>query len=426
LLALGPLSAWAQPPAAPAATGASAAPVSLTLDQALKRALEANPAIAQARSEEAAMTSQKRAILATILPHVGVTAGFTRNSLESSFGGEGEETRVILPRDDWSSRLTLTQPIYAGNRERKAYNQAKISILNARQSTLSAEDALLLNVVADYFGVLEGEELIEVERKNLELAEQRRKQAQDLYEAGEITKVEVLRAETDIKASQRQLAAALQGREAAAGRLRLDLSLEGPLQVADPGAPFPPLPPHDALVTEAEASRPELARAANDVEIARLEVGKQSGARLPVVSAEGGWLKQRSTFPSDSYGYVKLNFSVPLFDAGEVSAKVSFARERLHQAELRLRQLKEQVREEVHQAFTDLQTTRANLDLAREQLAAAEAEYAQASELKAAEEITALESEAAEASHADARLAELRVWSTAGRLKQAVLPEEVR
>ena len=435
-LALGSLSAWADPPAAPDATSPPAAPVSLTLDQALRRAIEANPVLAQARLEVAAQTQQKKAVLASILPHIGVSANGTRNTEEITFGSNGD-SRTILPRNDWASRLTLTQPIYAGNRERKAYNQAKIGILNAEQTSLGTRDALMLNVIADYFSVLEGEELIEVEQKNLGLAEQRRKQAQDLYEAGEITKVEVLRAETDIKGSQRQLAAARQMREAAVGRLRLDLAVEGPIAVSDPGSTFPDLPARETLQAEAESSRPELVKAANDVLIAQLEVGKQSGARLPVVSAEGGWLKQRSTFPSDSYGYFKLNFSVPLFDAGEISAKVAAAKERLHQAELKVQQVKQQVREEVHQAYSDLETARANLALAQEQLAAAEAEYAQASELKRAEEITALESEAAEASLADARravassrldarLAELRVWSTAGRLQQAVLPEEVR
>lgn len=446
LLALASFPAWADPPST-AETGTSGsttnpAPVAtvsspLTLDEALKRALSANPALARANVEIDAATAQKRAILATILPHIGVSAAGTRNTEEVTFGTEGEESRTILPRNDWTSRVTLTQPIYAGNRERRAYDQSKIAIDNARQQSLSTRDLLLLNVVADFFGVLEADERIDVETKNLGLAEQRRKQANDLFEAGEITNVEVLRADTDIKAAQRQIAAARQRREAAVGRLRIDMAVEGPITVADPGPTFPALPPREALLADAEATRPELAQAKNDLEIARLEVAKQSGARLPVVSAEGGWLKQRSTFPSDSYGYFKLNFSVPLFDAGEITAKVRVAKERQRQAELRVEQIRQQIREEVHQALSDLEATRADLSLAQEQLKAAEAEYAQSSELKRAEEITALESEAAEtelaearravaSSRLDARLAEIRVWSAAGRLQQAVLPEEVR
>jgi outer membrane protein TolC len=117
-----------------------------------------------------------------------------------------------------------------------------------------------------------------------------------------------------------------------------------------------------------------------------------------------------------------------------VGARVALAKERLRQAEVRLAELRQAVREDVHQSLVDLATSEANLGLAGEQLAAAEAEHAQASELYRAQEIIALEAEAAEVSLADARravtasrldlrLAQLRVLAAAGLLKQAALPE---
>jgi outer membrane protein TolC len=66
---------------------------------------------------------------------------------------------------------------------------------------------------------------IEVEKKNIQLAENRRKQSQAFFQAGEVTKVDVLRAETAVKAAQRQLAAAQQGRAIAESDLRA--ALEG-------------------------------------------------------------------------------------------------------------------------------------------------------------------------------------------------------
>ncbi|HWN42181.1 MAG TPA: TolC family protein, partial [Thermoanaerobaculia bacterium] len=113
------------------------------------------------------------------------------------------------------------------------------------------------------------------------------------------------------------------------------------------------------------------------------------------------------------------------------------AQERQRQAELQVQAIRQVVREEVRLALLDLETTGANLRLAREQLAASEAEYEQASELYRAQEITALEAEAAETSLAEARrdvatgeldrdVAELRVWSAAGLLKKTLAPEEIR
>jgi outer membrane protein len=414
----------------------------LTLQEAVRRALESNLTLQSSRTEVTAADLQRRTLLASVLPKVSLLGATTQNSEEVSFGS-GSDQRTILPGTDWSYRLTFTQPIYAGSRERRALQQARLNVDVARQGVVSAEDQILTGVVADYLAVLEGESLLAVEQKNLDLAGNRQKQAQDLFEAGETTRVEVLRAESDIKAAERRIASARQLRDAAESRLRLDLSIDGPaaairpIQVTEPGPLFPELPQEAALYTEAERLRPEISQAKTGVEIARLEVLKQKGALLPIVAAEGGWINQRSTFPSDQYGYLTLRLNVPLYQGGEVKARTATAQERQRQAEMRLEQARQAVREQVRLALLDLQTSDANLRLAREQLAAAEAEYQQASELYQAQEITALESESAETSLAEARravatgeldraVAELRVWSAAGLLKQTLLPEDVR
>lgn len=428
LWALVALPAWGQNP--PTQT--------LTLSDAVRRALDGNLSLQRQRAEVTATDLQRRSILAAVLPKVSLQGSTTQNSEEVTFGSDSD-ARTILPSTDWTYRLAFTQPIYAGFRERRALQQARLGVETARQGVMDVEDQVLSGTIAEYLGVLEGEALLAVEQRNLELARNRQKQAQDLYEAGEITRVEVLRAESDIKAAERRIAAARQLRDAAESRLRLVLSLDGtgPIQVSEPGELFPQLPPDQALLTEAERIRPEVATAETNVEIARLEVLKQRGAILPVVSAEGGWVNQRSSFPTDQYGFFRLNVNVPLYQGGEVKARTAQAQERLRQAELRVQEVRQGVREEVKLALLDLQTSEANLRLAREQLAAAEAEYEQASELYSAQEITALESEAAETSLAEARravatgeldrdVAELRVWSAAGLLKKTLLPEDVR
>jgi outer membrane protein len=417
----------APPPAAPATT--------LTLQEALERALAANPALGRARAEVAAAEATKDTAVSAILPRVGVQGNFTHNTENVSFGS-GSDSRVILPSNDWNYRLTLSQPIYAGNRERKALEQARLGIASARAGALSAEDQLILSVVADYLAVLDADELIAVEQKNVEVARRSLAQAQDLFQAGETTKVDALRGETAEKSAERALASARQAREAAAGRLRLDLALDGPVAVKEPGQIFPARPAEAELVRQAEDRRPEVAQAKTALAIARLEVGKQRGALLPVVTADGAYIDQKAAFPASRYGYLALHLNVPLYQGGEVAARVAVARERQRQAELRVAELQQGVREEVRQALVALQTADANLTLAREQLAASAAEYEQAAELYRAQEITALEAATAETSLAEARraaatgkfdrdVAELRVWAAAGLIRTA-LPEGAR
>jgi outer membrane protein len=200
---------------------------------------------------------------------------------------------------------------------------------------------------------------------------------------------------------------------------------------------FPKLPPEPALLLEAERQRPEVAAANLAVESARLEIRKQRGAYLPVLSASGAYISQRSPFPADRYGQFALNLSVPIFDSGEVKARLAVAREQEHQAELQLAETRQGVREDVRRALVDLAAAEASLGLARDQLTASEAEYAQASDLYRAQETTALDLAAAETSLADARravatgqldhdLAELRVWAAAGLLKKTIFEESAR
>ena len=106
----------------------------------------------------------------------------------------------------------------------------------------------------------------------------------------------------------------------------------GPAWVVDPGPALPPTPPEQVLLAEAERSRPEVAQAQTAVEVARLEVAKQRGFALPVVTGEGGWAVQKSPVPTDEYGVLTLRVNVPVYQGGEVGARVATARERQRMA----------------------------------------------------------------------------------------------
>jgi outer membrane protein len=414
-----------------------APPQVLTLQQALRQALEANPNTATARSQIVTSQAQVRQLKTSILPHFDLESSVTRNSREVAFDVNGFRA-TILPLNDWSARLNFSQPIYAGQRELKALRQARLAVTSNEAGLRSTEDLVLLSTASNYLGVVQGQALADVEQRNVELAVRRRKQAQAFFEAGEQTKVGVLRADTDTKAAERALAAALQSRDLAASRLRLDLALDqlspAPFQVASPELKFPPLPPAEELVARAEANHASVQQADLALQIAQLEISKQRAAYLPTVRAEGNVIKQRTSFPADQTAALSIKLTMPIFDSGEISSKVAVARERQRQAEIALGEAKRQVREDVLQALLDLKTSETDLALAREQLAAAEAEYSQSFELYRAQEATSLDLQTSEGSLASARravvngtlnrdLAELNVWSAVGTLKNLILTQ---
>jgi outer membrane protein len=409
----------------------ASAQTKLTFDGALQRALEVNNTIERSQQDIAVAQSNKDYLLSAVMPKITLSGDLTRNSIEQSFGGEGEDSVTILPRNDWAYRVTLSQPIFAGRRELRAYSQAKIGIENAREGARAATDSILLRVSSSYLAVVNADRRVGVEQRNIELAQKRLDQAQAFFEAGEVTKVDVFRAETAMKAAQRLAAVAVQQREHAVAQLRTDLDLDGAIEVTAPERALTSLPAESDLIARATTTRPDIDIAENNVRIAALEVQKQRGYWLPTVTFDGGFIQQKTPFPADKYSYGAFRFNVPIFQSGEVYARVAAAKSREKQAELDLQDAKLIAREDIHRAFADLRSAETGLQLANEQLEAAQAEYDQAFDLYRAQEATSLDVSASETSLADARravaeetlnrdLAELRVWHAAGAMTDAV------
>src|SRR6185369_5131294 len=125
----------------------SATAETLTLQQALARALQVNNTIERARAEINVVDQSRKQLLSAVMPHITTTGSTTRNSEEVAFGS-GEDARTVLPRNDWNYRVVLSQPIYAGRREFRAYSQAKLGVENAREAERGTEDAVLLRVAS--------------------------------------------------------------------------------------------------------------------------------------------------------------------------------------------------------------------------------------------------------------------------------------
>jgi outer membrane protein len=421
LLATCAFGAAAQPPAPP---------LKLTLLDALTRAMTTNASVERARAEVSAADAQKRGYLSLVLPRLTATGNLTRNTEEVSFGTDTDR-RIILPENDWKGQITLNQPVFAGLREKRAYQQSKEALVSARDGVVGAEDRAVFRVATEYMAAAEAEAILAVEKQTLALARKRRKQAQDLFEAGETTRVDVLRADTAIKASERRIAAAERDRENAIGLLRIDLTLDGPIEIQEPAVPMPVAPSEADLIANAEAGRSDLRQAKSALRIAELEIQKQSGAYLPVVTADAGYIWQKTSFPTSRYGYAALRFTVPLFTGGEVGSKVAFAKEREKQAQLSYDEALRTVREDVRRALLDARTAATQVELSAEQLSAAEAEYKQVFEQYQSQEITSLDVAASEATLADARrtvatdrlnrqLSELGIWYSVGGLGSQV------
>ena len=100
------------------------APARLTLHDALTRALGVNEQVERSREEIGAAEANQKYIFSQVLPRLNLNGATTKNSQEVSFGS-GNDARTVLPGTDWNYRFVLSQPIYAGNRDRQAYEHTQ-------------------------------------------------------------------------------------------------------------------------------------------------------------------------------------------------------------------------------------------------------------------------------------------------------------
>ncbi len=285
----------------------------------MKLAYDRNLALARARIDVPAAEANRRLFRSAVLPRVSLNGSVVRNSSEVSFGPP-DDVRTILPLVSWDVRLNVSQPIFAGFRDLKAYRQSGIELDSAREGVRFVSDQVLLDTSREFLLALQAEALIEVEQKNLELARRRREQATALFEAGETTQVDVLRAEADIKAAERRVVEAERSREVSVSDLRVSLALDEDLALVEPtgeARAVPLVPGEPELLTQAYSARPEVRQAQYSVENAKLEVEKQRGAYYPVVTADAGYVRQATTFPRESYGFGAIRVSVPIYQGGE-------------------------------------------------------------------------------------------------------------
>ena len=125
----------------------------LTLPEALVRALRVNNTVESSLLEVEVAEQTRKGLLSSILPQVVATGSAIHNTREVAFG-KGADARTVLPGNDWNYRIVLSQPIYAGLREKRTYDQTKLGIANARQGVRGTEDAVLLRVASNYLGVV--------------------------------------------------------------------------------------------------------------------------------------------------------------------------------------------------------------------------------------------------------------------------------
>jgi outer membrane protein len=374
-LSLPPASFAQQPPADPAA------PLPLTLKQAVQLALKQNPQrlIAQILVQESDRNSQ--IARSALLPQANVAASgaviqYNVQSIERAPKRADLGPYQIINAGPAFSQTILDFP------KIRAYQIGREGTHQARADEQTAREVVVNAVVDQYLLILRALATRDAAKSRVALAQRLYEQAAELQKTGIGLNIDTVRANVELQNERQNLidAETLTHTTRYGLAALLDLPRDQDLEVAD-HLDFFDLPALDkrTLLDQALTSRPEIHSFNSQQRIAKLTTDAAGEQRLPQLDFSGFWYYQGSRFNNGIPAYTyAISLEFPIFTGGRIRAEEGRAKlEEQHVAENR-RQLEAQIVDEVKSALDELTAARNSVDVANLGLQLAQEEVAQA------------------------------------------------
>jgi outer membrane protein len=352
-----------------------------TLESALVQAYQNNPTLNSQRAATRAIDEGVPQALSGYRPKITVTGngGEQTSSTTSKTVQAGVGTWSTLSgyNSPASVGATVTQTLYNGFQTANRTRQAESAVLAARATLRVAEQTVLLNAATAYMNLLRDSAILDLQRRNVEVLQEQLRQTRDRFNVGEVTRTDVAQAESSLAAGRSQVLLAQANYTASVATYRQVIGVE-PGKLA-PASPVDRFSPHNlpGAVAVGTATNPAVATAEYNVDVALQAVKVAEGALYPTVSVQGNytqnWLSTSSLSVMNEYNASVLGtLSVPIYQGGAEYSLIRQSKETLGQKRLDLDTARDQIRQNVVQAWGQLDAAKANIDATQAQVQAAE------------------------------------------------------
>jgi outer membrane protein TolC len=243
--------------------------VALTLDDAIARALEGAPRVAEGRARESAADAVTRGRMAQGRPTFLTSLGFQRTNHVEDFGFRQPDgtLEVIFPDvpNNYRARAELTVPLYTGGRVQALVTSAEANARAARASRRATEADLTLEVSIAYWRLVTARERRAVMVRSLARADASLADVAARVDAGILPPNDRLSAQAQRARQNVQLIEAQQGADIAeaeltrliGGRIGDRIEPVTPVTQSNPAAADLVATPLGALLERAAAGRAE-------------------------------------------------------------------------------------------------------------------------------------------------------------------------
>ncbi len=313
-----------------------------TLQEALASAYLTNPTLQAERANLRATDENVPTAVAGWRPTVSVTTsgtletGASSAGLENGLNQNGLAQQVPIPATPlhglrgYTTSVSAVQPLYEGGRTTGQTHEAVNRVQAERANLISVEQQVFANVVSAYVGVIEDEQLLQLQINNEKVLEEQLRATNDRFRVGEITR-------TDVAQAEAALASARATRQQAEGTLQTAQATYTQ-QVGTPPPPnlVPPQPLVLPVQNQGQAVAVAVSNNPNVINALFTEASDQDAvdvamsALLPKLNLQGQYINQADqglplerSFLSEGL----LSLTVPIYQGGAEYAAVRQAKQ---------------------------------------------------------------------------------------------------
>jgi outer membrane protein len=367
----------------------------LTLDEALRTAIDNQPLLRQAQAETEAAKARADQARAPLLPQVSGAVSYERTTANFT-ARPGANPRAILgttPSPTWDTfnffnlGISARELIYDFGQSAGKWRSAKAGIEAQKNSERAVLLETRIGVRTGYFTARAAKALVNVARETLANQERHLSQIEGFVEIGTRPEIDLAQARTDRANARVQLINAENDYQSAKVTLNQAMGIEGPIDYDVADESFPAVSGEDqtadVLIDEARRSRPELTAQADQIRSQELTVRAIRGEYGPSLVASTGLTDVGEQIDDLAWNWnAVLGLSWPLFEGNATRARLREAKATLSVLNAKTDTLRQQIRLEVEQARLFVRSAKEALSAAgeavlnaRERLRLAEGRY---------------------------------------------------
>ena len=349
-----------------------AAPVELSLEEAVAMALKNNTAIKQALADKKKYDWNLKGKLSLNLPKFTYTHTDTWNNLNDS-------SQASLTDTSFQNSVQMSYTLYSGGYNQGSINQAKYYQKYYDLGVVKSEQQVKYDATNSYYDLLNKSNLLNLRQESVERYKTHLKNTSAQYEVGVVAKSDVLATQVSLANAEQDFIKAQNDYDIAMATLNnvIGLPLTTDIKVRT-NLTYDQSPLKlDETVDRALRNNPEVAQAKENVNVSQEGVTIAKADRLPSVklTASNSWNSNEFPGAANSNMKAMLTTSWTIFDFDITKSNIRMAEAGLEKAREQDRQKTDQIFLDARSYFLTMKAAEKNIETSKVAIDRAEEDY---------------------------------------------------